>query len=136
MKTITLITMAAAACAGMAGSVASASEEVIVQHARVSPEVKATNACMNAFVDKILPGTQVKVRTVIADNRQLFLGVGSVVDAISVEMSARASSNGALLATGNCVVNRGATVQSLTARVKDQEKLASLTIKDIRLAVR
>jgi uncharacterized membrane protein YadS len=137
MKTATSIAMLLAACSCVAGASAWASEEVLIQSGqeRGNPEVKAINACFTAFINRIMPAARVKVRTVIADQRQVF-HASTIEQRMNVEMTAKQGSHGAVLASGYCTVDRGARVQYLSTTVVNAEKLASLTVKDLSLASR
>jgi hypothetical protein len=81
------LTTTLAAVAMIAGSAcAFASDDLIVSGSRTSPppslDQKATNACFNAFIAELLPGTTARVRVVIpADGVNIFKYDGdSVLD--------------------------------------------------------
>lgn len=100
----------------------------------VTRDQLAINSCVESFVAEILPGTKATIRTVTGDHEQVFDRRGSIIRpvAMHVPMTATAASDGAVLATGTCRVNRSAKVVSLKTRTRDSERLAGLSLKDLR----
>ena len=139
------LTTTLAAVAMIAGSTcAFASDDLIVSGRRTSPppslDQKATNACFNAFIAELLPGTTARVRVVIpADGVNIFKYDGdSLLDPYKimvVGMTAKAIHGNELLAESVCTVNRHAKVLHLSTHVTAAGKLAGLTLKDIKLAM-
>jgi hypothetical protein len=143
MKLTLTPTLAAAAL--IAGSTCAwAANDITVSGSRISPppslDQKATNACFNAFIADLLPGSKVQVRTVIpADGVYIFTyGGDSLVDpykVMEVEMTAHSVTSNDLLAKSFCSVNRNARVLRLSTQITAAAKLAGLTLKDIKLAM-
>jgi hypothetical protein len=105
---------------------------------RISLDEKAMDACFNAFAAKILPGSTVRVRTVISPGgAQVFSAApGSILagyKVMEVTMTANSARSNALLAKSVCTVNKAAKVLNLFISVPDPAKLAGLTLKDIKL---
>jgi hypothetical protein len=140
--TLTTILAAVAMIAGSA--CAFASDDLIVSGSRTSPppslDMKATNACFNAFIAELLPGSTARVHVVIpADGVNIFTYEGdSLVDPYKimvVEMTAKVTHGNELLAKSVCTVNRHAQVQHLSTHITAAAKRAGLTLKDIKLAI-
>jgi hypothetical protein len=99
-----------------------------------SGEDAATNACFEAFIKQLIPGSNVKVRTVNLATNQVF-DSASLIDQMDVTMSARSGLTGKELASSRCTVTRGAKVISLYTHVTQPAGLAGLSPRDIKLAM-
>ena len=100
----------------------------------VSREDAATNACFEAFIQQLIPGSKLKVRTVSAATNQVF-DTASLIDQMDVTMSARSSASGKELASSVCTVTRQAKIVSLYTHVRHPAELAGLTERGITLAL-
>jgi len=139
------IPLAMAAMTLSAASTAPAADSVLVSASpapsRLSLDQQATNACLNAFLAQVLPGSSVLVRTVMAaGSTPIFTSIATdpllaPYKVMDVEMSAAKAQGGGLLAKSFCRVDRSAKVLQLETHVTDAAKLAGLTLKDIRLAM-
>jgi len=141
---LTLINTLAAATLIAGSTGAWASDDLTVSGSRTAPppslDQKATNACFNAFIAELLPGSTARVRTVMpADSVNIFTYDGDNVLApykvMEVEMTAKSVHSNELLAKSFCKVNRQAKVLDLSTQITAAAKLAGLTLKDITLAM-
>jgi len=129
----------------LAAATAPAADAILVSASpapsRVSLDQRATDACFNAFLAKLLPGSSGLVHTVMAaGSTPVFASIATDPQlapyrVMNVEMSAAMKQGGGLLATSFCRVDKNARVLQLETRVTDTAKLAGLTLKDVRLAM-
>jgi len=119
-----------------------ASNEVVVSgnrpSTRLSPDQKATIACFDAFIAKLLPGSSARVRVVMPANGNtvFYHDQGSVLsryELMELNMNANLARSNELLARSICRVNRDAKVLRLSVQITDPVKLTGLTLKDIAL---
>jgi hypothetical protein len=96
-------------------------------------EEAATNACFQAFLHELFPGSNVRVRTVNRAQNRVF-DDEAIIDEMSVHMVARSGGGNQELANGDCIVNRSAHVISLYTRKLEPQRLAALTVHDIQVA--
>ena len=96
-------------------------------------EEAATSACFQAFVRELFPGSNVRVHTVNKAQSRVF-DAEAISDEMSVHMVARLGGGSHALASGDCMVNRSAHVVSLYTRKLEPQRLAALTVHDIRVA--
>ncbi len=134
-----LITLAAGTLALTAGMATAFADVDIVDHGGQTSgllihDQKALNACADAFMAKIAPGSAAKahVRVPPSVGRRLpYLREG-----ISLEVTMEARNAGqALLARSTCEVNYQAKVTRLNTSVPNPSMLAGLTPKDIHLGI-
>ena len=122
----------------LAGTVATIAGDMTIYGERpakaVTREDAATNACLEAFIKELFPGSNVKVRTVNLTTNQVF-DSSSLVNQMDVSMSARSSVTGKELASSRCTVTNRAKIVSLYTHVKQPAGLAGLTPHDIKLAL-
>jgi hypothetical protein len=138
------LTSSLAAAPLIAGSACAwAADDVVVSGSRTLPppslDQKATNACFDAFVAELLPGSTARLRIVFpSEGVNIFTYEGdSLVDPYKimvVEMTAKANGN-ELLAKSICTVNRHAKVLRLSTHTTAAPKRAGLTLKDMSLAM-
>jgi hypothetical protein len=137
------LTAALAVTALTAGS-AWAADDVIISGSRTSPPLsldqRATNACLDAFVAELLPGSAAHVRAVFpSGDVNIFTYEGdSLVDPYKimvVEMTAKAVHGDELFAKSICEVNRHAKVLRLSTHATAAAKRAGLTLNDVKLAM-
>jgi hypothetical protein len=109
---------------------------------RLSLDQKATNACFNAFLARLLPGSSVLVRTVMAAGSTggIFTSIAedpllAPYRVMNVEITAATVQGGDLLAKSFCRVDRNAKVLQFKTHIADTAKLAGLTLNDIKLAM-
>ena len=146
MKSYLAIITAAGLAVGVLNAFAGEQEEINVtgssSHYRLdsfkkgpSRDELAINSCFEAFVARILPGAEVTIRAVTSEHEPVFDRHGSIIQSVAmrVSMTATAASDGAVLATGSCRVNRSAKVAYVKTSSRDSERLASLTPDDLRL---
>lgn len=108
--------------------------------AHISLDQRATTACLDSFIARLLPGSKVPVRTVMPpDGESIFhYSTDIAVDPyrlMTVEMIATTARGAQLLAKSVCSVNRKARVVNITTRITDPERLAGLAVQDLRLAM-
>lgn len=106
----------------------------------ISLDQRATQACVDAFIARLLPGNSVPVRSVVPPGEvPVFSYTTDVVIApymlMSVDMTATLVHGNQLLAKSVCKVNRNAKVVNLATRITDPAKLAGLLLQDVRLAM-
>jgi hypothetical protein len=109
-----------------------------VPNKKPSLDERATSACLNTFITRLLPGSQFHYRAVAApDGKRIFSEGGADFLApmrhMTVEMTAVAARGNEVLATAHCVVNRDAKVLRLETRVTDKARVANLVPADVRL---
>lgn len=92
---------------------------------RMSADQMATTACLNAFVAKLVPNGQGRVRIVMPQESTIF-GGKQTFDRASMTVSARAAGSAVELASGVCTVARDSRVSQLSVTVKDAARLAAL----------
>ncbi len=120
--------------------VAVASDDAVVINATaptaqpVSLDDQATNACFNAFLAKVLPGSMARVRNTIQSGERPVLSARNNSVLLVVTMEARSAHDNTLLASARCTATNSATVRHLSTVVADPAKLAGLTPKGISLA--
>jgi hypothetical protein len=129
----------------LAAATAPAADAILVSASltpsRFSLDQRATDACFNAFLAKLLPGRSGLVHTVMAaGSTPVFASIASDPQlapyrVMNVEMSAAMKQGGGLLATSFCRVDRNAKVLQLDTHVTDAATLRGLTLKDVRLAM-
>jgi hypothetical protein len=122
-----------------APALAADSEVVVVEGVPITHPVDADeaalNACVEAFVNQILPNGAHRVRAVAAPGaEQVFTG-RSTAPAMDVTMRANDARNGALLGRADCTVDRAAKVLNLQTKVPDQTKLAGLRPQDVKFTL-
>ena len=136
MKSILVTTVAAALIAGSTGALAN---DIVISGNANSPgasaEDKATTACFDAFVKKVLPDSQVRVREIDQSGGTQIFNNNAYGLQMDVYMTATLASTHEKLATGFCTVNNNATVTRLSFRATNPAKLAGLGVKDIKLAL-
>jgi hypothetical protein len=128
--------LAAALVAGSAGALAN--DVVISGNARApsaSVEDKATMACFDAFIKKVLPESNVRIRVVDQSGGAQIFNNNPYGLQMDVEMTASLASTHEKLATGRCTVNSNSKVTRLSFSATNPTKLAGLTSKDIKLAL-
>ena len=136
MKSILVTTVAAALIAGSTGVLAN--DIVISGNANArgaSAEDKGTAACFDAFVKKVLPDSQVRVRVVDQSGGTQIFNNNAYGLQMNVYMTATLASTHEKLATGYCTVGSNAKISRLSFRVINPAKLAGLGVKDIKLAL-
>jgi hypothetical protein len=99
-----------------------------------SGEDAATQACFEAFIKQLLPGSSVKVRTVSLATNRVFDSF-ALGDQMDVTMSASSGRTGKELARSRCTVTRSARVISLYTHVTQPAGLDGLSPRDIKLAM-
>jgi len=104
------------------------------QDLRLSMDDRAINSCFQEFISEILPGSAVNVRTINeAGSGDIFSPHDPMRNKkMLVTMEALSSEDGTILASAKCKVDRNAKISSLKTKVKDSERLANLTAKDLR----
>jgi hypothetical protein len=133
----TFATRAVAAVLIAASTGALANDVVISgnpQSPGASAEDKAAGACFDAFIKKILPNTTAHIRIVDKSSGQQIFTSDPYGQQMNVEMTATLARTHEKLASAYCTVNSEAKIARLTVRVTDAQKLAAVTVKDIRLA--
>jgi hypothetical protein len=133
----TFVTTAVAAALITASTGALANDIVIPgnpQLPRASAEERAAGACFDAFIKKILPNTTAHIRIVDQSAGQQIFSNDPYGQQMNVEMTATLARTHEKLASAYCTVNSEAKIARLTVRVTDPQKLAAVTVKDIRLA--
>ncbi len=131
-----LATTVAALIAGSTGALAN--DIVISGNANKpgsSAEDKAATACFDAFVKKVLPDAAVRVRVVDQSGGAQIFNNNPYGLEMNVYMTATLASTHEKLATGYCTVNSNAKVSRLSYHASNPAKLASLGVKDIKLAL-
>ncbi len=131
-----LATTVAALIAGSTGALAN--DIVISGNANksgASPEDKATTACFDAFVKKVLPDAAVRVRVIDQSGGAQIFNNNPYGLQMNVYMTATLASTHEKLASGYCTVNKDAKVSRLSYRANNPAKLASLSLKDLKLAL-
>ncbi len=136
MKSILVTTVAAALIAGSTGVLAN---DIVISGSAnsrgVSAEDKATNACFEAFIKKVLPDSTVRVRVIDQSGGAQIFNNNAYGLQMDVDMIARLASTHEKLASGYCTVGSDAKVRRLTFRATNPAKLAGLGAKDIKLAL-
>ena len=131
-----LATTVAALIAGSTGALAN--DVVISGNANkpgASTEDKATTACFDAFVKKVLPDAAVRVRVVDQSGGAQIFNNNPYGLEMNVYMTATLASTHEKLATGYCIVSSNAKVSRLSYHASNPAKLAGLSAKDIKLAL-
>ncbi len=100
----------------------------------ISLDDQATNACFNAFLAKILPGSMVRAHNAIQSSERPVLSARNNSVLLLVKMEARSAHDNTLLASARCTATNSATVRHLSTVLADPAKLAGLTPKGISLA--
>jgi hypothetical protein len=120
-----------------AAQAASAADSVTVfgkvRGAAKDPVRQATEACLQRFVDAIMPGSSTNVR-MITEAGTPTTRLESPGTHIDVQMSATRAGNNKPLASGNCTADLRARVHRISTTVLDPTQLAGLTAHDIRVA--
>jgi hypothetical protein len=122
------------------GSVDVRADDVYVTGGSKSPgasaEDKAESACFQAFIKKIAPDSNMRVRVEDrSGGSQIFTGHDYFgAELMDVDMTAKLAKDNHLLARGYCTVNSRAKVINLSSRIIDPVKLAAVTLKDLKLA--
>jgi hypothetical protein len=124
----------------MAGAITGvrADDEVTInssetRSASISAEDRATAACAEAFIGKILPGSHTPLRLVSRSSSGGFSNE-FLDQTLEVTLEMSAASTGKLLADSVCTVTRSAKVDALWVRVHDPATLAALRPNEVRLA--
>jgi len=133
----TFVTTAVAA-ALIATSTGALANDIVISGNSQSPgasaEDKAAGACFDAFIKKILPDTTAHVRIVDQSSGAQIFANNVYGQQMSVEMTATLARTHEKLASAYCTVTSAAKITRLTVHVSDPQKLAALTVHDIRLA--
>jgi hypothetical protein len=141
IRKITATTVAMLAILGSGVSSADELAGVTVtakQPVRIGAEARAVGTCGDAVVSKLLPNYTTPVRVVVP-NIEASRGHNFIVleaaPRFDVELTARYSRTGELLATASCTVSRRGEVKAMTIKLKNGSLLAGLTPRDIRFAM-
>jgi hypothetical protein len=139
------ITFTLAAMTLLAASMAPAADSILVSaspaRSWLSLDQKATNACFNAFLAQLLPGSSALVRTIMAaGSTPVFTSIAkdpllAPYKVMDVGMSAAKAQGAGTCWPRRCRVDRNAKVLQLDTHITDTAKLAGLTLKDIKLAM-
>ena len=133
---ITIMTGTLVFTAGMA--TAWAGDDVVDHGGRTSTlsirGQRAVNACADAFISRIAPGTAPKARILVPPSSTAAMSRLQPDATLEVTMEARTASH-VLLARSTCHVNFEAKVTRLETTVPDPTMLSGLTSKDIRLGL-
>jgi hypothetical protein len=103
----------------------------------LSADQKAINACVTAFISKVLPSDESHVQIAIPSGRPTVFAAQDARDRESTKvmqltMTAYSSGAGTQLAKAQCTVSAGARVLDLSAVALDPSRLAHLTAKDLK----
>jgi hypothetical protein len=122
----------------LAGTVATIAGDMTIYGERparaTSREDAATNACLEAFVKQLIPGSNAKVRTVNLASNRVFDSF-AMINQMDVAMSARSGITGKELANSRCTVTSGAKIVSLYTHVTQPAGLVGLTPRELRLVL-
>lgn len=122
-----------------------ASDEVLIEGQRITPGVdagvKALDACVESFVNTILPnraGLRIRVNNQGSAFDQEFnshsiAGQSALLD---ITLEARLKTTGALLATSVCTVGKSANVVNMKTSMPEAAKLSALKPNEFTLTVK
>lgn len=101
---------------------------------RFGLEQRAMQACMSAFIERIVPDAPDRAKYVMPAESSVFSG-SRTYDRAKMTLSARDATSGGELASGICTVGRDTLVKQLSIRISDAARLATLRPADLKLSV-
>jgi hypothetical protein len=133
------LTIMGATVALIAGSAMAFADLAVVDHSgqTSAPSIRdqaALNACADAFLARIAPGSTPKSHILVPPGERAILSPSRPNVTLEVTMEARSSGH-ALLARSICEVNYQAKVIHLSTSVAGPAVLARLALKDIQLGL-
>lgn len=135
MKSTIATAVAAALIAASTGALAN---DIVISgnaNSGASAEDRATTACFDAFIKKVLPDSAVRVRVIDQSKGEQIFNNNPYGLQMNVYMTATLKSTHERLATGYCTVSSNAKVSQLSFRANNPVKLAGLNAKDLKLAL-
>jgi hypothetical protein len=134
-----LVTLTGATVALIAGSAMAFADLDVIDHSgqTSAPSIRdqaALNACADAFLARIAPGSTPKAHILVPPGERTILSPSRPNITLEVTMEARSTSH-ALLARSTCEVDYQAKVTHMFTSVVEPAVLARLALKDIQLGL-